>query len=89
LRFCEAFWSIRKSDHQRYENNYGGAIKRLNAITARLTELDLANATVLVLNGLKCEELTQILALSNAARRVFSNEHRINPYTGGCYADAQ
>ena len=40
-----------------YENNYGGAVKRLNAITAQLAELDFANAPVFVLNGLKREEL--------------------------------
>ena len=27
-----------------YENNYGGAVTRLNAITAQLTELDFASA---------------------------------------------
>ncbi|SDY15949.1 superoxide dismutase [Nitrosomonas sp. Nm33] len=40
-----------------YENNYGGAVKRLNAITTQLAELDFANAPVFVLNGLKREEL--------------------------------
>ena len=40
-----------------YENNYGGAVKRLNAITAQLAELDPVNAPVFVLNGLKREEL--------------------------------
>jgi Fe-Mn family superoxide dismutase len=40
-----------------YENNYGGAVNRLNAITARLAELDLASAPVFVINGLKREEL--------------------------------
>ena len=40
-----------------YENNYGGAVKRLNAITAELTGLDVATAPVFVLNGLKREEL--------------------------------
>lgn len=40
-----------------YENNYGGAVKRLNAITERLAELDYANAPVFVINGLKREEL--------------------------------
>lgn len=29
-----------------YENNYGGAIKRLNAITDQLAQLDFANAPV-------------------------------------------
>ena len=40
-----------------YENNYGGAVKRLNAITAQLAELDFAKAPVFVINGLKREEL--------------------------------
>lgn len=40
-----------------YENNYGGAVKRLNAITTQLAELDVASAPVFVLNGLKREEL--------------------------------
>ena len=40
-----------------YENNYGGAVRRLNAITAQLAALDVANAPVFVLNGLKREEL--------------------------------
>src|SRR5439155_4901949 len=40
-----------------YENNYGGAVRRLNAITAQLASLDVAAAPVFVLNGLKREEL--------------------------------
>src|SRR5207247_4535317 len=40
-----------------YENNYGGAIKRLNAIAAQLSQLDFASAPVFVVNGLKREEL--------------------------------
>lgn len=40
-----------------YENNYGGAVKRLNAITQKLAELDWTNAPVFVINGLKREEL--------------------------------
>jgi Fe-Mn family superoxide dismutase len=40
-----------------YENNYGGAVKRLSAITAELAELDFAKAPVFVVNGLKREEL--------------------------------
>src|SRR5689334_10919946 len=40
-----------------YENNYGGAGKRLNAIAAQLAELDFATAPVFVVNGLKREEL--------------------------------
>lgn len=40
-----------------YENNYTGAVKRLNAITAQLDALDFAAAPVFVINGLKREEL--------------------------------
>src|SRR5215470_1038084 len=40
-----------------YVNNYGGAVRRLNAITARLATLDWARATLFEVNGLKREEL--------------------------------
>ena len=40
-----------------YENNYGGAVQRLNAITKELAELDFASAPIFVINGLKREEL--------------------------------
>jgi len=40
-----------------YENNYTGAVKRLNAITAQLAELDFAKAPNFVVNGLKREQL--------------------------------
>src|SRR5436190_23720962 len=40
-----------------WENNYSGAVKRLNAITGQLAGLDMANAPVFVVNGLKREEL--------------------------------
>ncbi|WP_395014992.1 Fe-Mn family superoxide dismutase [Dongia sp.] len=40
-----------------YENNYGGAVRRLNAIEARLAELDWSKAPVFEINGLKREEL--------------------------------
>src|SRR5260221_2050591 len=40
-----------------YENNYGGAVNRLNAITAQLAELDFGTAPGFVINGLKREEL--------------------------------
>ena len=38
-----------------YENNYSGAVKRLNAITAQLASLDMASAPFFVVNGLKRE----------------------------------
>jgi len=40
-----------------HENNYAGAVKRLNAIRHQLSELDWASAPVFVVNGLKREEL--------------------------------
>ncbi|MGF6542579.1 superoxide dismutase [Paraburkholderia youngii] len=40
-----------------YENNYAGAVKRLNAITAQLADTDVSTVPVFVLNGLKREEL--------------------------------
>ena len=40
-----------------YENNYGGAVRRLNAIRGELANLDPASAPGFRLNGLKREEL--------------------------------
>src|SRR5215475_1735516 len=40
-----------------WENNYGGAVRRLNAIAAQLAELDFGKAPIFVINGLKREEL--------------------------------
>jgi superoxide dismutase, Fe-Mn family len=40
-----------------YENNYGGAVRRLNAIAVQLADLDFVSAPVFVINGLKREEL--------------------------------
>src|SRR6202171_4736640 len=40
-----------------YENNYGGALRRLNAIRARLASLDWERAPVFEINGVKREEL--------------------------------
>ena len=40
-----------------YENNYGGALRRLNAITEQLASLDFAKTPGYVINGLKREEL--------------------------------
>lgn len=40
-----------------YENNYGGAVKRLNAIEQKLAELDWATAPIFVVNGLKREQM--------------------------------
>ena len=43
-----------------YENNYGGAMRRLNAITAQLEALDFATAPGFLVNSLKREELTAL-----------------------------
>jgi superoxide dismutase, Fe-Mn family len=43
-----------------YENNYGGALRRLNAITEQLESLDFAKAPGYVINGLKREELAAL-----------------------------
>ncbi|MED5618181.1 Fe-Mn family superoxide dismutase [Ideonella sp. BN130291] len=40
-----------------HENNYAGAVKRLNAIRQQLQQLDWAGAPVFTVNGLKREEL--------------------------------
>ncbi|MFP1131209.1 superoxide dismutase [Asticcacaulis sp. W401b] len=46
-----------------HANNYTGAVKRLNAIEAEITKLDLKSAPVFAVNGLKREEL---IALNSA-----------------------
>jgi Fe-Mn family superoxide dismutase len=43
-----------------YENNYGGAMRRLNAITEQLESLDFARTPGHVVNGLKREELVAL-----------------------------
>ena len=40
-----------------YQNNYGGAVKRLSLLAERLAELDFNSASNSVINGLKREEL--------------------------------
>src|SRR5262245_48436999 len=46
-----------------YENEYGGALRRLNAITEQLAALDCDTTPAYVLNGLKREELRALNAL--------------------------
>ena len=43
-----------------YENNYGGAMRRLNAITEQLESLDFAGTPGHVLNSLKREQLVAL-----------------------------
>ena len=40
-----------------HDNNYAGAVRRLNAIAAQFAALDVAKAPVFTINGLKREEL--------------------------------
>ena len=40
-----------------YENNYAGAVKRLNAIRSELAVLDWSSAATFIVNGIKREEL--------------------------------
>ena len=58
--FCRP-WTINgmtpRQIESHYENNYGGAVRRLNAITQQLDALDFATAPGYVVNGLKREEL--------------------------------
>lgn len=43
-----------------YENNYSGAVKRLNLIDEQLAEIDLATTPRYVVNGLKREQLVAV-----------------------------
>jgi Fe-Mn family superoxide dismutase len=66
-----------------YVNNYGGAVRRLNAIRARLAALDWARAPIFETNGLKREEL--IAAGSVILHEVYFDSlggHGDNPPTG-------
>src|SRR5437763_2468025 len=66
-----------------YENNYGGALRRLNAIGTRLAALDWARTPVFEINGLKREEL--IAADSVILHEIYFASlggHGDNPPTG-------
>ena len=66
-----------------YVNNYGGAVRRLNAIRARLAALDWARAPVFEINGLKREEL--IAGASVILHEIYFDSlggHGDNPPTG-------
>jgi Fe-Mn family superoxide dismutase len=58
-----------------HDNNYAGAVKRLNAITAHLASLDWATAPTFLINGLKREELI-------AANSMILHEHYFNVLGG-------
>jgi Fe-Mn family superoxide dismutase len=66
-----------------YENNYGGALQRLNAIRAHLATLDWARTPVFEINGLKREEL--IAASSVILHEIYFDSlggHGDNPPSG-------
>ena len=66
-----------------YVNNYGGALRRLNAIRARLAALDWAQTPTFEINGLKREEL--IAAGSVILHEIYFESlggHGDNPPTG-------
>jgi superoxide dismutase, Fe-Mn family len=66
-----------------YENNYGGALRRLNAIRARLANVDWAHTPVFEINGLKREEL--IAASSVILHEIYFDSlggHGDNPPSG-------
>jgi Fe-Mn family superoxide dismutase len=58
-----------------YQNNYSGAVKRLNAIDAQLATLDWATAPTFLINGLKREELI-------ATNSMILHEHFFNAIGG-------
>lgn len=62
-----------------YENNYVGAVKRLNAVGGQLAELDFAKAPNFVINGLKREEL--IAANSMILQEIYFDSMRRLPNT--------
>jgi superoxide dismutase, Fe-Mn family len=61
--FCRP-WTLnglsQKLIESHYENNYGGALRRLNAITEKLESLDPVKTPAYVWNGLKRDELTAL-----------------------------
>src|SRR5919201_4627239 len=69
-----------------YENNYVGAVKRLNAIGERLAELDFAKAPNFVINGLKREEL--VAANSMILHEIYFDGLGGSTRPGGALADA-
>jgi Fe-Mn family superoxide dismutase len=69
-----------------YDNNYVGAVKRLNAIGAQLAELDFAKAPNFMINGLKREEL--IAANSMILHEVYFDSLGGGSGPGSALADA-
>jgi Fe-Mn family superoxide dismutase len=69
-----------------YENNYVGAVKRLNAIGAQLADLDFAKAPNFLINGLKREEL--IAANSMILHEIYFDGLGGGPGANGALAEA-
>lgn len=69
-----------------YENNYAGAVKRLNAITEQLATLDFSKAPVFLVNGLKREEL--IASNSMILHELYFDGLGESPGPGGKLLDA-
>ena len=69
-----------------YDNNYVGAVKRLNAIGTQLAELDFAKAPNFVINGLKREEL--IASNSMILHEIYFDGLGGASKPGGALADA-
>jgi Fe-Mn family superoxide dismutase len=69
-----------------HDNNYAGAVKRLNAITAQWAALDVAKAPVFTINGLKREELMAMNSMILHEVYFDSLGHGGNP--AGALADA-
>jgi Fe-Mn family superoxide dismutase len=69
-----------------YDNNYVGAVKRLNAISAQVADLDFSKAPNFVINGLKREQL--IAANSMILHEVYFDSLGGGGKPGGALADA-
>jgi len=65
-----------------YDNNYSGAVKRLNATTEQLASLDITKAPVFVVNGMKREEL--IAANSMILHEIYFGGLGEQSEPGGC-----
>lgn len=69
-----------------HDNNYAGAVRRLNAINAQLMTLDWGTAPVFVVNGLKREEL--IAANSMLLHELYFDSLGGGGQAAGALADA-
>ena len=69
-----------------YQNNYVGAVNRLNAIQTKLNELDFAKAPNFIINGLKREEL--VAANSMILHEIYFDGLGGGSPAGGALAEA-